>query len=49
MFVLELAEQFRALGYTVDIATRRFDGQPEFDDMGPSRLCVHDAGHPVWP
>ena len=34
VFVLELAKQFRALGYAVDIVTRRFDDQPEFDDMG---------------
>jgi len=34
VFVLELAKHFRDLGYTVDIVTRRFDDQPEFDDMG---------------
>jgi len=34
VFVLELAKQFRDLGYTVDIVTRRFEDQPEFDDMG---------------
>ena len=34
VFVLELAKQFRALGYAVDIVTRRFEDQPEFDDMG---------------
>jgi mannosylfructose-phosphate synthase len=34
VFVLELAKQFAALGNTVDIITRRFEGQPEFDDMG---------------
>lgn len=34
VFVLELAKQFRALGYAVDIVTRRFENQPEFDDMG---------------
>ncbi len=34
VFVLELAKQFRALGYAVDIVTRRFADQPEFDDMG---------------
>jgi mannosylfructose-phosphate synthase len=36
VFVLELAKQFRDLGYTVDIVTRRFEDQPEFDDMGPN-------------
>ncbi len=34
VFVLELAKQFRALGYAIDIVTRRFENQPEFDDMG---------------
>ncbi len=34
VFVLELAKQFRDLGYSVDIVTRRFEGQPEVDDMG---------------
>ena len=34
VFVLELAKQFRALGYAVDIVTRQFEDQPEFDDMG---------------
>ena len=34
VFVLELAKQFRDLAYTVDIVTRRFEDQPEFDDMG---------------
>jgi mannosylfructose-phosphate synthase len=36
VFVLELAKQFRDLGYAVDIVTRRFEDQPEFDDMGPN-------------
>lgn len=36
VFVLELAKQFRDSGYVVDIVTRRFEDQPEFDDMGPS-------------
>jgi mannosylfructose-phosphate synthase len=36
VFVLELAKQVRDLGYAVDIVTRRFDDQPEFDDMGPN-------------
>ena len=35
VFVLELAKQFRDLGYVVDVVTRRFENQPEFDDMGP--------------
>lgn len=35
VFVLELAKQFRDLGYPVDIVTRRFEDQPEIDDMGP--------------
>ncbi len=34
VFVLELAKQFNDLGYSVDIVTRRFADQPEFDDMG---------------
>ena len=33
VFVLELAKHFRSLGYAVDIVTRRFGDQPEFDDM----------------
>lgn len=40
VFVLELAKQFRDLGYTVDIVTRRFETQPEFDEM--------DADLRVW-
>ena len=40
VFVLELAQQFRELGYTVDIVTRQFENQPEIDDMG--------AGLRVW-
>lgn len=39
VFVIELARQLAALGNTVDIVTRRFEDQPEFDDMGP-RLRV---------
>lgn len=35
VFVLELAKQFVELGYAVDIVTRRFEDQPEYDDMGP--------------
>lgn len=40
VFVLEMARQFVELGYEVDIVTRRFEDQPEFDDMG--------AGLRVW-
>lgn len=36
VFVLELAKHFRDLGYVVDIVTRRFEDQPEVDDMGPN-------------
>lgn len=36
VFVLELAKQFSDLGYAVDIVTRRFEDQPEFDDIGPN-------------
>lgn len=39
VFVLELAKQIAELGHRVDIVTRRFEDQPEFDDMGP-RLRV---------
>jgi mannosylfructose-phosphate synthase len=35
VFVLELAKQFRDLGYRVDIVTRQFEDQPGVDDMGP--------------
>jgi mannosylfructose-phosphate synthase len=35
VFVLELAKQLVELGHAVDIVTRRFEDQPEFDDMGP--------------
>ena len=35
VFVLELAKQFAEFGYNVDIVTRRFEDQPEIDDMGP--------------
>lgn len=34
VFVLELARQIAAAGNTVDIVTRRFGDQPEFDDFG---------------
>jgi mannosylfructose-phosphate synthase len=40
VFVLELAKHFRELGYGVDVVTRRFEDQPEVDDMG--------AGLRVW-
>jgi mannosylfructose-phosphate synthase len=33
VFVLEMARQFAELGYEVDIVTRRFEDQPEFDEM----------------
>jgi mannosylfructose-phosphate synthase len=33
VFVLELAKRFSRLGYRVDIVTRRFEDQPEFDRM----------------
>jgi mannosylfructose-phosphate synthase len=33
VFVLEMARQFHELGYEVDIVTRRFEDQPEFDEM----------------
>ncbi len=33
VFVLELAKQFAELGYRVDLVTRRFEGQPEFDRL----------------
>lgn len=34
VFVLELARHLDALGHRVDIVTRRFEGQPEVDEMG---------------
>ncbi len=34
VFVLELAKQFGALGHRVDVVTRRFEDQPEMDDLG---------------
>lgn len=33
VYVLELAKQFSRLGYTVDLITRRFEDQPEFDEV----------------
>jgi mannosylfructose-phosphate synthase len=33
VFVLELAKRFSRLGYRVDVVTRRFEDQPEFDRM----------------
>jgi mannosylfructose-phosphate synthase len=35
VFVLEMARQLVQLGYLVDIVTRLFEDQPEFDDLGP--------------
>ena len=35
VFVLELAKQLAALGHPVEIVTRQFEDQPEYDDMGP--------------
>ncbi len=34
VFVLQLARQLTEFGYAVDIVTRRFADQPEFDDAG---------------
>lgn len=39
VFVLELAKRFAAMGHTVDVVTRRFEDQPEYDDVA-SRLRV---------
>lgn len=36
VFVLELAKRFARLGYKVDLVTRRFDKQPEFDRINPN-------------
>jgi mannosylfructose-phosphate synthase len=36
VFVLELAKHLRDLGLTVDVVTRRFENQPEVDEMGPN-------------
>jgi len=33
VFVLELAKCFAELGYRVDVVTRRFEDQPEFDEI----------------
>ncbi len=33
VYVIELARKFAQLGYTVDVYTRRFEDQPEFDDV----------------
>ncbi|MGD2052034.1 MAG: glycosyltransferase, partial [Acidimicrobiia bacterium] len=35
VFVLQLAKQLTNFGYAVDVVTRRFEDQPEFDDAGP--------------
>lgn len=36
VFVLELAKRFARLGYQVDLVTRRFERQPEFDRIHPN-------------
>lgn len=36
VFVLELAKRFARLGYKVDLVTRRFGRQPEFDRINPN-------------
>lgn len=36
VFVLELAKRFARLGYKVDLVTRRFGRQPEFDKINPN-------------
>lgn len=36
VFVLELAKRFARLGYKVDLVTRRFEKQPEFDRINPN-------------
>lgn len=33
VYVLELAKRFSRLGYRVDLVTRRFENQPEFDEI----------------
>jgi mannosylfructose-phosphate synthase len=33
VYVLELAKRFSRLGHYVDLLTRRFEGQPEFDEI----------------
>lgn len=33
VYVLELARKLGQLGYTVDLYTRRFEDQPEFDEV----------------
>jgi mannosylfructose-phosphate synthase len=33
VYVLELAKRFSTLGYTVDLVTRHFEDQPEFDEV----------------
>lgn len=34
VYVLELAKKFHAMGYRVDVVTRRFEGQPAIERMG---------------
>lgn len=36
VFVLELAKRFARLGYKVDLVSRRFGRQPEFDKINPN-------------
>jgi mannosylfructose-phosphate synthase len=36
VYVLELAKRFSRLGYNVDLVTRRFEKQPEFDEVNES-------------
>ena len=36
VFVLELAKRFARLGYDVDVVTRRFEDQPEYDEINKS-------------
>jgi mannosylfructose-phosphate synthase len=36
VYVLELAKRFSRLGYNVDLVTRRFEDQPEFDEANES-------------
>ena len=49
VFVLELAKQFCDLGYTVDIVTRGFEDQPEFDELdGLARVWRIPFGGPEF-
>lgn len=40
VFVLELARKFAEMGQIVDVVTRRFEGQPEVDDLGSGARVV---------